>query len=402
MPAPFGDFVTTRGEVPYSMAVDGLHEDYPSDGSPRTFYAVGRVRADLAKAFREAMLPDVDDANTEPVTGASLTVDAFDTNNTAPTYQRMALNRKLPEQHPEHPNAWCSRITFLRGEGVPVHSDTHWMTYLRDNSGSLDPGFVSFGVTWQDLPYTVTVGNTKTLSNGRTVPDEDADNLEINSFDRSELERYCWVRPMSKTTALQVRGNYFYYLTDEGTLLLNASGNPLSILGDNSAPTIPFGFTGLQATWYMIPRVPLGAWRLRNMVNQLANIHFDANVIPEGADPEIGTLLYIGPDGPPKPYFTVTDQVVYDLTLNFLYRRGARGPNEIARGQNAVFCPAVRAFRRVIAATLTGNAINTHPTTGDPDLANLPSDGNVLVSGSNPGHNIYDYGDLLNIWRFQQ
>jgi hypothetical protein len=228
------------------------------------------------------------------------------------------------------------------------------------------------------------------------------------------------VRPTSKTTALQVRGNHFYYLNDDGTVMLTytAGGgfvldpdgshggkmNPIAAGGD--APTIPFGFTAIQVTWYMIPQVPLGVYSLRNMVNKYANIFFDPNIIPAGSTPEVGTLFYIGPEGPAKPYYTVSDKVVYDVTLNFLYRRGARAPGEVARGHNAVFCPATREFRRIATGPLNGtqtgfntNAASATPP-GDPDLANLPSDAGVLVSGTNPGHNIYDYGDLANIWKF--
>ncbi len=405
----WGEFVTTRGQIPYSMAVDGLHEDYPTDGSPRTFYTVCRVKADLAKAFREAMLPDVDNADTS-APGQTLLLDAWDTESTAPTYQRRALTRKLPEQHPEHVKAWCVRVTLLRGEGVPQKSDTFWMTFQQDNAGAQVPGFVAFGVTWQDLPYNPTAGNLMTL-NGRQVPDETTDNTTVNSTGHSELERYCWVRPISKTTALQVRGNFFYFLNDDGTPLVvtgagtgvrsvatgTSGANLLPIQGDNAAPTIPFGFTAFQITWYMIPRIPRGVYTLRNMVNKVANITFDSTIVPETTRPEIGTLLYIGPEGPMRPYFTVTDRPVYDLTLNFLYRRGARGPTEPARGHNAVFCPVVRQFRRVLAGPVTGAGFDT---AADADLANLPTATNPIVSGSNPGHNIYDYGDLANIFKF--
>lgn len=410
----WGEFVTTRGAVPYSMAVDGLHEDYPTDGSPRTFYTVGRCKANLAKAFREAMLPDVDGA-TQTAAGQSLLLDAWDTDSSAPTYTRKVLNRKLPEQHPEHPNAWCSRVTFLRGEGYPVKSDSFWMTFNNYIDSIVVPGYVVFGITWQDLPYTVTLGNTKIIAGGRVVPDEDLDNDEVNGPGRSELERYCWVRPMSKTTSLQVRGHIFYFLNDDGTPLLVTGAGPgaravtpgttppgnalmLPIAGDNAAPAIPFGFTALQITWYMIPRVPRGVWSLRNMVNKLANIFFDPNVIPEGSNPEVGTLFYLGPEGPNKPYYTVTDTPVYDVTLNLLYRRGARGPTEVARGHNAVFCPPVSEFRRVVSCLVTSG--KTFDTTADPDMANPPSDSNEIVSGSNPGKRIYDFGDLINIWRF--
>lgn len=402
--------MTTRGAIPYSMDVNGLHEDYPTDGSPRTFYTVARVRADLAQDFRESMLPDVDGATLTTTPGQTLLLDAWDTESTAPTHTRKALNRNLPEQHPEHGNAWCSRLTFLRGEGVPVKSDTNWIGFQQVVSNATQPGYVTFGVTFQDLPYPVTLGNTKVLAGGRVVPDEDADNTEINGIIGSELRRYCWVRPMSKTTALQVKGNFFYYLNDDGTPLLHV-GNKFNdgtdpkavitpIVGDNAAPTIPFGLTGLQCTWYMIPRIPRGVWSLRNMANKLANIAFDPTVIPDGANPEVGTLFYVGPDGPAKPYFTVSDQVVYDVTLNFLYRRGARGPTEQTRGHNALFCPLVREFRRVVAAQ-QGSTARTFDTTGaEAEMANLPSNANEIVSGSNPGRRIYDFGDLINIWRF--
>lgn len=392
------DFITTRGPrlggdpIRYTMTAD-LAEQYHTDGSPRTFYSVCRVRAADKKAFLESILPDVAEGSQR--LDRVLRIDAYPVENA--NYYLQSLTRYTPQQHPIHPVAYAVEASVLGGEGHPVKSAAGDVTFRSARSFAppeLDTvdGYVRIGVTWKDLPYPVTALDDVDLVTG------------------SEVLRYCQFKQTPKGSNLQINEQSLFFVNDSGTALKQAAGDPSDSPPLNVLTPQPLFVpaTGITITWRMVPRVPRAAQRMRATVNM-----YNTGV-PDGAyagsairipfeimaeQPEVGTMLYLGYEQS-DPYYTVSGQKVYDITYNFLHRPGGDGPY---RGHNSAFCPRndIKDFRRVVFAMKTGGNLLVK-TNGD-ELV-LPISGTENADQDRwtvKGANVHNFADHANLFRLE-
>lgn len=399
------------GTVPYDLTGE-MHEEFPTDGSPRTFTVIARVKSDRAEQFKEAVLPDV---KLLPAGGSDQHIDigtigtGSDPTKSNQIWTRQQMVRFYPEPHPIYPNAWLRHLSLLRGEGYPVKNpNTHWIDFATWDAvrEQQDLGFTLFALTFQDLQMQFVNKNfiTRPEDNGlRGIPDQNADNAEINQEGHSEIERWTLVQPDPRGNNLQIKENrQFFFVEDDGTPSRVVPGDPTSTILNipNEAAVIYLPLTAFTITWYMVPRVPLSLVNLQSHVNATSNdIALPFEVFPN-VWPDVGCFLYFNYHLS-KPYFTYSDQRVYDLTMSCSHRfNGINGRN---RGWNSTWNPKRRDFQRFVAGVLSGTTLTDPsplPITGGTDAqAVVPA--SLNMDGTITRRNLMEFAYLSNLWKFE-
>jgi hypothetical protein len=407
------DFITDRGpKVPVSDAAPNgigerikytvtneITEHIPTDGSPRTFYSVCRVKWDDKDAFLKAILPDVFEDADNPIQDAVLTMTPFGKSPEV-AYYRNRLIRLAPQQHPYHRRAFAVDAQVLTGEGYVAKEDSvNWPTFYTNPivpgdvfndqgdrlPGTPHSGYARIGVTWRDLPYDVLVINGE---------GDDVTNETANAINFNESIRYCMFKTQIKGSNLTIPGAVAYYVDDDGTLVRKNSESPPMQVPETQPFFVAAETFGI--TMKMVPRVPLAARMMRGLVNaSLTDIMLPSEVVKDL--PDVGTMHYLGFEMS-DPYYTVSETKVFDLTYQFGVRTSGKGP---FRGWNASYCPIKRDFRRIVFGLLEGDVIRTPsgrelrlPVTSDDD----PGQASRLVISDGCS---YPFGQLGNLFCFE-
>jgi len=378
------------------MSAD-INEHFPTDGSPRTFYGICRVKAEDKFNFIKAILPDVIEDTSNPMYGSIMRMDPYYDAASAPAtlvkFARNPLLRFNPQRHPIHRRAYAVDAVVLRGNGFPAQSSSGELTFrtkqfvpLTDILTSVE-GYVDIGVTWKDLPYEVEIIDSAT-------PDANFANTIANSFADSEIVRYCVFRPQPKGQNAQIAGGKAYLIDDDGTILLSG-GNP--VLSPLESTVYYNPATTFSITLKMVPRVPYAAEALRGMCNDANNIRLPEEILKY--KPDTGTLRFLGYEVS-DPYYTCSGVKVFDITYSIGYRPGGnRTPN---RGWNSTWCGSKRDVRRFVFGEYTGGVIKTI----DGNTIALPVTNNSQVPPQEARRTtaqacIAPFADLQHLFRFE-
>lgn len=421
------DFITTRGPrdarlasgigppIPYTLSAD-INEHFPTDGSPRTFYSIARVKAESKWDFIKSILADVYEDTANPMTGAasqmSLTGITLSDRNVE-MWTRNPLIRLNPQRHPIHQRAFAVDAVVLNGLGYPMKSPTGELSFRQFRpeqpaSSQAAEGYVNIGITWKDLPYEVEITRlvlemaiTGTPTNGEgpgstLATSTDISNTEANRAENSEIIRYCVFKPTPKGQNVQIPGGQAYFVDDNGSLVMADDGvTPVACPPEAQVYYNPA--TTFSVTWKMVPRIPYAVERLRGMCNHSQNIPIPFEILRDL--PDTGTLRFLGYELS-DPYYTCSGTKVFDITYSLGYRPGGNtSPN---RGWNSAWCGKKREPRRFIFGKLFSGVVKTVdglraiplPVTSDSQVDQSPRLTDAVAC-------IAPFTDLQNLFRFE-
>lgn len=266
-------------------------------------------------------------------------------------FQRLALNRLLPEPHPTLPFLFAMEAEVVEGVGAPYQQFPGGPLEFVHNA-PLGPnsqpttGKALVRVVYRWLPYRVDISDAST-----------------NQVGASEIGRYVGRQYKPAGSNLPIQGTIFKEVD-------NANIIPEAI------PKI-FPKMKMTYTWYMVPMIPAGLYALMALCNQGP---FDAGGYISNLG--TGTSLYLQPDIS-EPYPTAHGDTVWDISLDILFR--SPGHNYLWRPARGVFVQIIRSMLSTIGGVKTVvNPPDFQPGNPEPNSA---------------GENLYDYGELHNLFK---